>query len=658
MPLRPSSVFLRFEIKRLDQASSRNRNDYLEGQGRYIYKDVEKNLSDDDLRIEQHKTQEIERRNSYLERTGAFAGKNGMDRLLALDIDKDDGADRPGHGATWDRSGICDSRQKAAEIIAATEEGYYVDGVITISREDVSLLGLETKQDFQRIVRAHLDGLIDSWKLFEPGDSRWYAEYHTDARHSLHVHLTIWDASGRWAGAKRIPDSMMFYRQQLIQGDDYFRAAIYQTIKPELSKEKDFLRNRLQAELYRSLGYDVPKTILQRCDTKVGYLTEERIAQVASFDVQGTSIDPEDLNEYLDRIKSTLPEEGRGSIRYAYASEETKAAVNSLLRHLYEINPSLKGLRDLYLDNVKEHGALKGLSGNPLKRFMADDKISLERPLKNILLKAAAGLGGYERIYASHHQPSPGDMHQQDLSRSLLTREATKTVIRSAEYAFNDFIKENEIQVDEPTSVFEHLFSEAKQHARLSGSISAYDIASLVDAYKRTPLFGSIQSNSMNKDILGTETMVSFDKRAGSSIYQYLCHSIEDDIRSSMSQMIDGLDMIEDSAASSSLYGLSEDRLLALSALMGELNNIAPAKTVIEAISGDLYPQKSQVNPLLANKANSQDIEDLLGKDAYKRLSRLATLSMRSNPALIALSKQERYWIGKRMMGLLPHEQA
>ena len=651
MALSPSSVFLHFKIKRLDQVSAKNRSDYLEGKGRYIYKDVEKTLSDDDLKLERIKAHELEKRNNYLERVGGFEGKHGIERERALGLSSDDAADRAGHGATWDQYGICDSRQKAAQILSATKEGYYVDGVITIARDDVATLGLESKQDFQRMARSHMDGLIDSWSLFNPGDGRWYAEYHTDADHSLHIHLTIWDKSGRWPGAKRTTDSMMFSRQQLLAGDDYFRDAVYRTIKPGLSMEKDFLRNRLQAEFYRTMGRDIPENITSRCEDKAHSLSNGLPGRIASLESLTSTIPSTDLTRYLETISKTLPEDGSGSIRYAYTSKETKAAVNDCLRQLYIANPALKEIRDLYLQNTREHGALKGLTANPLKRFVNTDKVNFERTLKNILLKAAVGERDLARSQTPELQPTLQDGHSITPSPALLNKEAARSLFLNTRDAFRNITKDDMLPTDEASMIFTQLFAEAKDHARLSGSISAFDISTLSDAYQLTPLFETFRSNLKGSKNLDIKTINALDTRIKAGLYQGLCRSLETDVHALLRKELANTDTTSLGIEARLSLSLNPDNLTSLSALHKDLGEDSSAKHALDSISksiGDADASPSE---------RKSSLEELLGPDRYQQMLEVSGKVLASSETLASLTRQELYWASKRTSDMPPDKQ-
>jgi hypothetical protein len=393
--MKASTVYIHALVKSAVSEDMLNRGDYFEGIGRYKDKVVEKELTPDDTRLEQLKLEALEQRRQYLERLGGFEGKNGVEREDALELPVPDSelvldAGAEGYGASWNQFGIVSARAENEKVASAHPEGRFIDVIITVDRESTDLLSMTSKQDFQNLARTKFGEMVERWGIMEPSDVRWFAEYHTDAARSLHIHATVWDASGRWEGLQNSPKGQTIPHDNLMAANQIIRDEIFKGIRLERSIEKDYLRDRLQLETYRALGALPPADLQRRCLDKAVELYGDRDKALAKvFDAMPDDKELALAKPYLDTVRLTLPDNGRQNARYAYSSEETKDAVNATLRALKEQAGSLRELHATYDGNVVDHAAMRGLSGSSLKNYCHEQTLDIDRRLRNVILRVA-----------------------------------------------------------------------------------------------------------------------------------------------------------------------------------------------------------------------------------------------------------------------------
>lgn len=163
----------------IDGATVKDALDYAGREGKWADKsDIEREATayDRDLR----NAAELADRLDYIGRQGAYEGK---------------GADRQTDATYWDQAGPVSREQ--VERAMRQAGGAFVDSFISVSREDAARLGLQTKEDFQRLVRATWARNVERWGLIRnPEDIRYVACFHTDAPMSFHVHVYTWSARG------------------------------------------------------------------------------------------------------------------------------------------------------------------------------------------------------------------------------------------------------------------------------------------------------------------------------------------------------------------------------------------------------------------------------------------------------------------------------
>lgn len=100
-----------------------------------------------------------------------------------------------GH-ALFDQSGVPERAKVAAELKAAP--GAVITSVVSVRRSDAESMGLQTKQDWERFLRAHWADHVAETGAMERHDVRWVAAFHTNQKNNLHCHVFTWDASGNF----------------------------------------------------------------------------------------------------------------------------------------------------------------------------------------------------------------------------------------------------------------------------------------------------------------------------------------------------------------------------------------------------------------------------------------------------------------------------
>lgn len=130
--------------------------------------------TDDDLRIEAEN--ERMAKLGYIEfRPGSVHERNG------------------GH-ALFDQTGVPERAEIRSELKDA--QGAIITSVVSVRREEAEALGLQTKQDWERFLRAHWANHIESMGVIERENIRWVAAMHCNQVNNYHCHVFTWDASG------------------------------------------------------------------------------------------------------------------------------------------------------------------------------------------------------------------------------------------------------------------------------------------------------------------------------------------------------------------------------------------------------------------------------------------------------------------------------
>lgn len=314
----------------ISRVSVKDALDYAGREGKWAGKsDIEREETgyDRDLRD----AAELSDRLDYIARQGAYEGK---------------GAGRQADATYWDQSGSVSREQVERSMRKAG--GAFVDSFISVSREDAAKLGLQTKEDFQRLVRATWARNVERWGLVKnPEDIRYVACFHTDAPRSFHVHIYTWSARGEISPGQTVP------REGTREGKEIVYRHGYARIHGERNERTNFLRDFARFEALRQLDRRVPERDAARLDEKArrlgfGYRLSERP------DV------PAERRAGLERLESRLAsalERGEGRLARNW---EAQAAARDIVRFLERESPSFARVSADYRSCAETKADLKG----------------------------------------------------------------------------------------------------------------------------------------------------------------------------------------------------------------------------------------------------------------------------------------------------------
>ena len=246
------------------------------------------------------------------------------------------------HHGLFDQHGI-PSRAKIARELVNTDSAV-ITSVLSIRREDAFALNLQTRQDWERLLRSYWNKHIESLGVMEPQKIRWVAAFHTNQVNNLHVHVFSWDESGQF--------NSLLPRKNLVSAHDTFMAEV---LKPYQEK------------------YNLVRT--QTRDDLV-------------FGIRTASLDEEQHAKLIQMLPAD------GSLKYAHIAKnhpQAKKVIDESVNQLIERNPSLNSLKEQYLDVVLEHARLKPLKGVQLEAYVHAAKSDLNTRLGNALITQIKG---------------------------------------------------------------------------------------------------------------------------------------------------------------------------------------------------------------------------------------------------------------------------
>lgn len=221
--------------------------------------------------------------------------------------------------ALFDQSGVADIEAVRQEL--AENPGAVITSVVAVKREDAKALHLESKQDFERFLRANWSDYIAQTGVISRENVRWCAAYHTNCDKNWHVHVLTWDKSGRY--------NCLIPKKHLEKAR---RDLVHKAMEParqEISLERTQLRNQLVERM--------KSTALSR--------SQEKLAR---------------------QIARELPRQG--SLKYASLAKshpEITSKVDALVAKRIASNPELQRQVATWRKAVEKHADLKGLNGKP-----------------------------------------------------------------------------------------------------------------------------------------------------------------------------------------------------------------------------------------------------------------------------------------------------
>jgi hypothetical protein len=354
-------------MKQLTQAALVRKIDYAAREGRFKDKGgLDRAVTDDDMRLTR-----VKNIVDYGARVGKWENK-------AVDIPLVPGERS---GGIWDQNGVVEHEGLAERIWGSNSN--LITSVVTVSREYAANLHMQTKVDFQRVIRSAWTEQVERWGIIKPENIRWTAEFHTDAEKSVHVHMTTWDASGEFTGAAKIPHATLEPANEIV------RRAIFGERVSEKNTNKYYLRELAQAKLRVELGQPIPDSTLARLE-KLRYDSSFQRHPVSLK--AGTGGRSQALKEAYRNAIGVLSPSQKGYMQYGSLPETTRQAIDGLREAVAAHSPGLQKVLSLYRVEASKAAAYKG-AGEKYNRadyYINRQMMELNRRLSNIVAKHLA----------------------------------------------------------------------------------------------------------------------------------------------------------------------------------------------------------------------------------------------------------------------------
>lgn len=234
----------------------------------------------------------------YVSRTGEWESKEGIDREWT-----DEDRELVGRGAAsaelgaqldyvsrmgaWSGKGAGEMvdcsffgqngpvSREAVEADMLVCGGCFMRSVVAVRRDDAAALGLEAKEDFERLLRSTWRRSVageapragksgeevpgsPGWGVTDdPQRVRWVANFHTDHERNLHCHVTTWFADG--ARDYAVPGDAVTAAGTRDQKRIICREAYKVPLRERLYPEKDFARAMVVARAKVELGASIAR---------------------------------------------------------------------------------------------------------------------------------------------------------------------------------------------------------------------------------------------------------------------------------------------------------------------------------------------------------------------------------------------------------------
>lgn len=382
----------------------------------------------------------------YDSRVGEWAEKGGCDRSMTSDdlelarpatgaaaqldyVSREGAWEHKGEGLMGDCSffgqdGAVPREQVERDLIRCG--GCYMRSLVTVRREDAALLGLDTKQGFEDLLRstwrrgvvgdpAH--GLGGWGVVADEGEVRWVANYHTDQENNLHCHVTTWFEHGYrdFASPGWCVSAKGSRGQRAVTYEHAYRRPMRDMVYPE----KDFAREWALACARAELGLPMTRSQeerlmrLARAAGRSGELPERTLSGPAAERVEGK----------VARMRETF-ERGRGRMG---SSHVLGAAARDVHKALMVVSRPYAEAVALYRSCVEVQADAKGLS-LPSSREREEG----EEPRAAEVVAHLRGRyvrGQMEQLVGSRLVPAIERAADPDRLRSDLVREASRDVV-------------------------------------------------------------------------------------------------------------------------------------------------------------------------------------------------------------------------------------
>lgn len=256
------------------------------------------------------------------------------------------GAERQVDATYWDQHGPRDRSSVEAEMRAAG--GAYVDSIVTVGREYMEALGISTKEDMQRLLRATWSRNVERWGVIRnPEDIRWVACYHTDADRSVHAHIFTWSAKGE------ISPGYTVSREGTRAGKEEIYRVGYSCIRQSRDVRRNLIRDLARFEALRQLGRSVPDQDERRIEaTAARNGLPYRLSRESDLSRQASR----EARRMCERLEQTL-KQGHGRLS---GNWQANAIARDIVRLLERESPAFKALSEEYRACAELLADLKG----------------------------------------------------------------------------------------------------------------------------------------------------------------------------------------------------------------------------------------------------------------------------------------------------------
>lgn len=342
--------------------------------------DIDRSLTNDDLKQFDYwqNQSKLSQGLDYISRMGNFETK---------------GIERQFDATLWNQYGPVNRLELEKEML--NSGGAYIDSIVTVDRKYAHQLGIVTKQDFQRLIRASWTDNASLWesrlthrKMFDSRDDvRWVAAYHTDADRNIHVHIHTWNARGTiQAGDTISPSSTRLGKEEILQVG-------YNNIKIERNARGDFLRDLQTAEIKHQLGLNVSEDEKQRLSFKAEKNEfKEKLSEKIDLNEKGMK----EAQSLINDLKKEISE-GRGRIsnnkEIQKLSEQLVQCVkenSETVKTLYQKNQEMflvkAGIKGYLYNEEKEETSMKEWQKKQLESYLeSENKELLSRSTNKII---------------------------------------------------------------------------------------------------------------------------------------------------------------------------------------------------------------------------------------------------------------------------------
>lgn len=281
----------------------------------------------------------LDDRLDYIGREGAYATR---------------GADRQVDATYWDQHGPRDRASIEAEMRSAG--GAYVDSIVTVGREYAEALGISTKEDMQRLLRATWSRNVERWgAIRNPEDIRWVACYHTDADRSVHAHIFTWSARGEIAPGYTVS------REGTRAGKEEIYRVGYSCIRESRDVRRNLIRDLARFEALRQLGRSVPEQDERRiAATAARNGLPYRLSRDSDLSRQAAS----EARRMCERLEQTL-KQGHGRLS---GNWQANAIARDIVRLLERESPAFRALSEEHRACAELLADLKGYGDSGFQR--------------------------------------------------------------------------------------------------------------------------------------------------------------------------------------------------------------------------------------------------------------------------------------------------